>query len=113
MASQILRTSITVKFEGIARKKFVSPPGSNPLGLNPREYTSHGKQVAGVRRICNGVIERQGLGDQGLRNVELALHRLSHFGTRFLVIEDIVNQSACWRGIRSEADRVEASESEQ
>jgi hypothetical protein len=100
-----LRNSIAVKFEGIA-----PTPGNSVYrpDSSQRAQGYRGREVADVRRLCNEEIERHGWDAEGLREVESALDELSHFGWSLLLLEDIVNQSAFWKGIRSEADRMEA-----
>jgi hypothetical protein len=43
-----------------------------------------------------------------LTDVEAALASMNYFGDEFISMNDIVNSSAAWTGMRSEADRVEA-----
>lgn len=45
----------------------------------------------------------------GLRGFEAAIASMNYFGDEFVRMDDIVNLSAAWTGMRSEADYFEAT----
>jgi len=100
-----LRTSIVVIFEGIPA---IPETTLTHLGMMPQAEAYYGRMIALVRERCNKQIDKHGWDDDGLGGVDAAIQSLEHFGEWFISIDDIVNLSATWRGIRSQADHVEA-----
>ena len=100
-----LRTDIVVKFEGIA--EILETSATAPKTV-PHAEAFYGRHIAKTRHLCIQEIEKHGTDLVGLRGVESALASMSYFGSEFISMEDIVNLSAAWSGMRSEADRVEA-----
>lgn len=105
-----LYTDIVVKFKGMPP---IPETFMTRLTMQPWAEVSLGRQIARVRKRCNEEITKNGWDLDGLRDVEVALDDLSHFGDWFISFDDIVNLSGIWRGIRSQADVVEASRLEQ
>lgn len=100
-----LRTDIVVKFEGIAELLKVSKTDPRTV---PHAEASYGRHIAKIRQRCNEEIAKQGSDVVGLRGIETALASINYFGDEFVRMDDIVNLSAAWTGLRSEADRFEA-----
>lgn len=100
-----LRTDIVVKFEGIAE---ILKTSTTAWKTVPHAEAFYGSHIAKTRHLCIQEIEKHGTDLVGLRGVESALASMSYFGSEFISMEDIVNLSAAWSGMRSEADRVEA-----
>ena len=100
-----LRTDIVVKFEGI--DELLETTTAHPKKASHAEAT-YGRHIAQIRERCVEEIEKHGSDLAGLRSVEAALASMNYFGDEFVSMYDIVNLSAAWTGMRSEADRVEA-----
>lgn len=100
-----LRTDIVVKFEGITEILKTSTAG---WPRNSHAEASYGRHIAKTRHLCIQEIENNGTSFVGLRGVEAAVASMNYFGDEFVSMDDIVNLSAAWTGMRSEADRVEA-----
>jgi hypothetical protein len=101
----LLRTNVVVKFKGLAT---VTETALAHLTIETEAEESLGSKIAEIRRGCHKMIKTRGEDVNGIRDVEAALRDLSHFRKWLLHIDDIVGLSAKWRGIRSQADRVEA-----
>jgi hypothetical protein len=100
-----LRTDIVVKFEGIAE---LSKTSTADLRRVPHATAHYGRHIAKVRQLCNKQIESRGSDLVGVRGVEDAFARMCYFGEQFIFLDDTVDLSAAWTGMRNEADRVEA-----
>jgi hypothetical protein len=101
-----LRTDIVVKFEGIAEILKTTKPYPK---TGPHAEGFYGGHIAKIRQRCNEEISKQSSDLVSLRGVEAALASMSFFGDEFVSMDDIVNLSAAWTGMRSEADRLEAT----
>lgn len=99
------RTDIAVNFEGIAEILKTSTAGWR---RDPHAEASYGRHIANIRHRCNKEIAKRGSGFVDLHGLEVALASMTYFGDNFVSMDDIVNLSAAWTGMRSEADRVEA-----
>jgi hypothetical protein len=102
-----LRTDIEVRFEGIAELLKTSTAG---LRRDPHAEASYGRHIARIRQRCNEEIAKQGSDRVGLHDVEVALTSMNYFGDHFISMDDIVNLSAAWTGMRNKADSVEAED---
>jgi hypothetical protein len=102
----LLRTGIAVRFKGLDTVPDTALTG---LTMEPTAEASFGSKIAGIRLGCHEAIKTGGKGMTGIRGVEAALRDLSHFGKWLLHVDDIVGISAKWKGIRGQADRIEAS----
>ena len=100
-----LRTDVVVKFEGIA--EILKTPTTGPKTA-PHAEAFYGKHIAQIRHRCTEEIAKHGSDLVALRGVEAALASMNYFGDEFVSMEDIVNLSSSWTGMRNEADRVEA-----
>ena len=101
----LLRTDIVVKFEGIAE---VPVTFMTHLGMIPQAEAYYGRIIAGIRKRCNKEIGKQGWDITGLHFVEMVVKDLHHFGDMMISIDDIVNLSKTWKGMRTQADLAEA-----
>lgn len=101
-----LRTDIVVKFAGITEIQKTSAAG---WPRNSHAEAPYGRHIAKTRHLCMQEIENHGTNVVGLRGVEAAVASMNFFGDEFVSMDDIVNLSAAWTGMRSEADRVEAA----
>lgn len=102
----LLRTGIVVRFKGLAT---VPDTALARLTMESTAEASLGSKIAEIRLGCHEAIKTGGKGMDGIKSVEAALRDLSHFGKWLLHIDDIVGVSAKWKGIRSQADFIEAS----
>jgi hypothetical protein len=100
-----LRTDIVVEFEGIAELLRTTTTDARSV---PHAEAFYGKHIAKIRQLCTKEIGKQGSGLVDFRDVEAALASMSFFGDEFVQMDDIVNLSTAWTGMRGEADRVEA-----
>ena len=100
-----MRTDIEVRFEGIAELLKTTTAGWK---RDPHAETSYGRHIARIRQRCNEEIAKQGSDHVRLHGLEVALTSMNYFGDHFVSMDDIVNLSAAWTGMRNEADRVEA-----
>ncbi|GAB7336228.1 hypothetical protein MBLNU13_g08993t2 [Cladosporium sp. NU13] len=97
---RLLRRNIVVKFEGIAEILKTSTTAPKTV---PHAEAFYGRHIARIRQRCNEEIAKHGSDLVALRGIEAA-----HFGDEFVTMEDLVDLSTAWAGMRSEADRVEA-----
>lgn len=100
-----LRTDIVVKFEGITE---ILKTSTAVWPRNSHAEASYGRHIAKTRHPCIQEIKNQGKNVVGLRGVEAAVASMNYFEDEFVSMDDIVNLSAIWTSMRSEADRVEA-----
>ena len=102
----LLRTEIVIKFEGIA--ELLEASLTDPKTV-PHAEVFYGMHIAQIRQRCDGEIGKHGSDFEGLYDIGVALAKMNFFGDHLIRINDIVNLSAAWTGMRSEADRIEAS----
>ena len=110
-----LREDIAVKFEGLTTD-------SAKMSTTEAERTTEidaafCSQIAPVKRLCNGELGRPDWEGRcwafhGMREVEKVLYTLKP-PEKWLCLDDIVNLSPVWKGMRREIGRAEASDSEQ
>lgn len=117
-----LRKEVKVKFEGISA-------GEEAISKEERSQeksSAFGQRIALIRHLCNAKLGRPGWEERcwefhGLREAEKALSSLNNPGKQLLLsyatpekellsLDDIVNRSPVWEGIRREIDRVETAE---
>jgi len=91
-----LCTDIVVGFEGVDELLETS---TAKWRRDPHSEVSYGRHIAKIRQRCNEEIAKKDSDRVNLHGLELALAS----------INDIVNLSATWTGMRSEADRAEAA----
>jgi hypothetical protein len=99
------RTDIAVRFEGIAELLKTYTAG---LRKDAHTEAQYGRHVARIRQRCNEEIVKQGSDHVRFQGLEGALTSTNYFGDHFVSMDDIVNSSPAWTGMRHEANRVEA-----
>lgn len=104
-----LRTDIVVKFEGIDELMKTPTAGWR---RDPHSEASYGRHIARIRQRCNAEIAKQGSNAGDLRGLESALASMNYYGDEFVTLDEIVNLSPAWTGMRIEADLVEAMDLE-
>lgn len=105
MALVFLRTDIVVKFEGTTE---ILKTSTAVWPRSSHAEASYGRHIAKTRHLCIQEIKNQGKNVVGLRGVEAAVASMNYFEDEFVSMDDIVNLSATWTSMRSEADRVGA-----
>lgn len=104
----LLRSDITVKFEGIN-----ADPEKTSTETSPEIDAVFCRRIALLRRLCNDELTRPCWEERrwefnGFREAEMALYALELPGTR-LCLHDIVSMSSVWKGLQHEIDRAESS----
>lgn len=106
-----LREDVEVKFKGIT----ASPEKMlTENGKILEVVAAFGRQIAHVKRLGITELERPDWENRcwefhGMRDAERALYALKPLGKQLLCLDDIVNMSPVWEGMRREIDYVEAN----
>jgi len=108
----LLRDDIAVEFKGVT---------TDPANMSTTEAertteidAAFCSQIALVKQLCIAELERPGWDGRcwafhGIRDAEKALHAFKAPGKKLLCLNDIVNKSPVWKGLRREIERAEAS----
>lgn len=110
----LLRSDVTVKFEGITADPEETSTRKRPESIDP----AFCQQIAMVRQLCNSEFDRLGLEERHwashkIHEAEKMLYALQSPGKKVLCLDDIVNASHVWKGMQHEIDRVEAPASDE